>query len=63
VLMNRHNLAKKLWNRCDEPIGAALICSRINRELSKYMMEQYQKIELENNAEYVYTHCNHTNVI
>lgn len=51
--MNRHNLAKKLWNRCDEPIGAALICSRINRELSKYMMEQYQKTELESNAEYV----------
>ena len=50
VLMNRHKLAKTLWNRCDEPIGVALICSRINRELSKYQMEQYQKTELEENA-------------
>ena len=50
VLMNRHKLAKTLWTRCDEPIGVALICSRIYKELSKYNMEQYQRIELEENA-------------
>ncbi|KAL4230550.1 hypothetical protein ACF0H5_010931 [Mactra antiquata] len=50
VLMNRHKLAKKLWNVCDQPIGLALICSRINRELSKYPMEQHVKTELEHNA-------------
>ena len=51
VLMNRHKLAKTLWNRCDEPIGVALICSRIYKELTKYKMEQYQRIELDAQAE------------
>ncbi|XP_052792596.1 transient receptor potential cation channel subfamily M member 2-like isoform X1 [Mya arenaria] len=50
VLMNRHKLAKTLWNRCDEPIGVALICSRIYKEMTKYNMEQYQRSELEENA-------------
>ncbi|XP_052281701.1 transient receptor potential cation channel subfamily M member 2-like isoform X5 [Dreissena polymorpha] len=50
VLMGRHKLAQTLWNRCDEPIGVALICSRIYKELSKYNMEQYQKTELEDKA-------------
>ena len=48
--MGRHKLAQTLWNRCDEPIGVALICSRIYKELSKYNMEQYQKTELEDKA-------------
>ncbi|KAJ8317915.1 hypothetical protein KUTeg_003006 [Tegillarca granosa] len=30
VLMNRQQLAKVLWNRCDEPISIALICSNID---------------------------------
>ncbi|XP_052285259.1 transient receptor potential cation channel subfamily M member-like 2 isoform X2 [Dreissena polymorpha] len=50
VLMGRHKLAQTLCNHCDEPIGVALICSRIYKELSKYNMEQYQKTELEDKA-------------
>ena len=51
--MNRQKLAKTLWNGCDEPIGVALICSRMYKELSRYTMEQYRRTELEENAKYV----------
>ena len=53
VLMNRHKLAKTLWNWCDEPIVIGLVCSRMYREMSRYHMEQYQKQELEEHSKYV----------
>lgn len=50
VLMNRHKLAKVLWQRCEEPIAVALICSNMYRELSKICIELYLRTEMENNA-------------
>ena len=50
VLLNRIKLAKTLWNRCDEPIGVALICSRMYKEMSKYYKERYRRTEFEDNA-------------
>ncbi|KAK3100144.1 hypothetical protein FSP39_015318 [Pinctada imbricata] len=51
VLMNRCKLAKALWNRCEEPIAVALLCSNMYRELSKVQMELYLRTELEENAQ------------
>ncbi|XP_022323165.2 transient receptor potential cation channel subfamily M member-like 2 isoform X2 [Crassostrea virginica] len=50
VLMNRHKLAKVLWNRCDEPIALALICSNLYKELAKNCMELFLRTEMERNA-------------
>ncbi|OWF47104.1 Transient receptor potential cation channel trpm [Mizuhopecten yessoensis] len=50
VLMNRHKLAKVLWQRCEEPIAMALICSNMYRELAKNCIELYLRTEMENNA-------------
>ncbi|KAK3100700.1 hypothetical protein FSP39_023943 [Pinctada imbricata] len=51
VLMNRFKLAKALWNRIDEPIAVALICSNMYRVLSKVQMELFLREELEENAQ------------
>ncbi|XP_033743506.1 transient receptor potential cation channel subfamily M member 7-like [Pecten maximus] len=50
VLMNRQKLAKVLWQRCEEPIAMALICSNMYKELAKNCIELYLRTEMENNA-------------
>ncbi|KAL3880135.1 hypothetical protein ACJMK2_032401 [Sinanodonta woodiana] len=47
VLMNRPKLAKALWNRCDDPMPVALICSNMYKELAKFCMEMYLRTEVE----------------
>ncbi|KAL5012942.1 hypothetical protein ScPMuIL_011493 [Solemya velum] len=51
ILMNKHKMAKVLWNRSDDPIALALICSNIYKELSKLCVELYLKTEMENCAQ------------
>ncbi|XP_061163971.1 transient receptor potential cation channel subfamily M member 1-like [Saccostrea echinata] len=50
VLMNRRKLAKVLWNRCDEPIALALICSNLYKELARNCTELFLRTEMERNA-------------
>lgn len=47
VIFNRHKLAKILWRRSENPIGMALICSLIYKNISRYVHENYLKTQIE----------------
>ena len=51
VLMNRFKLAKVLWQRVENPIPVALVCSMMYKNLLPFCQENYLRTEIEKNRD------------